>query len=137
MGGTIVILLVGTFLVAWIAPPNTNDALQYHLSRVAHWAQQASLEHFATPIPRQIWMPPWAEMAMLHLYLLAGGDWLVNMVQWLALVGCLVAVGEIVRQLGAGRSGQSVEFGHFPSKSSTTYQIDIQEFRMQLLAFFF
>jgi len=106
LGGIIVILLVGTFLVAWIAPPNTNDALQYHLSRVAHWAQQASLEHFATPIPRQIWMPPWAEMAMLHLYLLAGGDWLVNMVQWLALVGCLVAVGEIARQLGAGRSGQ-------------------------------
>lgn len=106
LGGVVVAFLAGTLLVACNAPPNTNDALQYHLSRVAHWAQQGSLTHFATPIPRQVWMPPGAEMVLLHLYLLGRGDWFANLVQWLALVGCLVTVAEIARLLGARRRGR-------------------------------
>ncbi|MEW6567333.1 MAG: hypothetical protein AB1449_04030 [Chloroflexota bacterium] len=31
----VIVLLV----VALAAPPNTNDSLSYHMSRVAHWAQ--------------------------------------------------------------------------------------------------
>ena len=83
---TIVMVLL---LVAVIAPPNTNDSLSYHMGRVAYWAQQGSIDFYTTPISRQLWMPPFGEWVMLHLYLLAGGDRWVNLVQWLAMVGSL------------------------------------------------
>lgn len=94
-------------LISLVAPPNTNDSLQYHLSRVAHWAQQRSLLFYPTPIERQLWMPPFAEMAILHLYLLANGDLLVNLVQWGSMALSLVAIGGIARRLGADRTGQA------------------------------
>jgi riboflavin transporter FmnP len=93
-------------LVAWEAPPNTNDALQYHMSRVMHWIQDRSLAYYPTPINRQLWMPPWAEMAMLHLHLLAGSDRLVNFVEWFSMVGSLVGVSLIAKVLGASIGGQ-------------------------------
>jgi hypothetical protein len=94
------------FVVALLSPPNTNDSLAYHMSRVAHWAQNHDLAHYATPIERQIWMPPWAEMAALHLYLLAGSDRAVNLVQWLSMITSLVGVSLIAARLGAPRNGQ-------------------------------
>ena len=33
------------FITAWIAPPNTNDSLTYHMSRVMNWIQDQSLQH--------------------------------------------------------------------------------------------
>jgi hypothetical protein len=78
-------------VVAYLSPPNTNDSLAYHMPRVLSWAQQASLDNYPTPIPRQLWMPPFAEWAVLHLYLLGGSDRLANLPQWLAMVGSLLA----------------------------------------------
>jgi len=94
-------------VVALAAPPNTNDSLQYHMSRVAHWAQQASLAHYATPISRQLWMPPFAEIAVLNLYVLAGGDRLVNLVQWMSMAFGVLAVSRIAAGLGAKPKGQA------------------------------
>lgn len=101
---TAAILLV----VALASPPNTNDALQYHMSRVAHWAAQGSLDHYPTPIERQLWMPPLAEVAALNLYVLAAGDRLVNLVQWMSMVGCLIGVSLIAARLGASRQAQAL-----------------------------
>lgn len=100
----VLVLLV----IALVAPPNTNDSLQYHMSRVAHWAQQASLAHYATPIERQLWMPPFAEIAVLNLYLLAGGDQFVNLVQWASMAISLVAVSLIARRLYGGAPAQAI-----------------------------
>ena len=87
----VVILIVMVLLVvALVSPPNTNDSLSYHMARVATWAQQGSLDYYPTPIARQLWMPPWAEWAVLHLYLLTGNDQLVNLVQWLAMLGSVL-----------------------------------------------
>lgn len=94
-------------LVALAAPPNTNDSLQYHLSRVAHWAQQRSLLFYPTPIERQLWMPPFAETAILHLYLLAAGDSLANLVQWGSMAVSLVVIWGIAHRLGASFAGQA------------------------------
>jgi hypothetical protein len=94
------------FLVARIAPPNTNDSLSYHMSRVMHWVQNQGLHHYPTTIDRQLWMPPWAEMAVMQLYLFKGDDGLSNLVQWFSMVASLVAVSLIARRLGAGRTGQ-------------------------------
>jgi hypothetical protein len=99
-------VLLATAVVALAASPNTWDSLTYHMSRVAHWAQAGSLSHYATGIERQNLMPPGAEIGMLHAYVLAQGDQLVNFPQWLAMAASLVGAGAIARLLGATRVGQ-------------------------------
>jgi hypothetical protein len=94
------------FFVARLAPPNTNDSLSYHLSRVMHWIQNQGLMHYSTAIDRQLWMPPWAEMAVMQLYLFKGDDGLSNLVQWFSMGASLVVVSLIARRMGAGGAGQ-------------------------------
>jgi hypothetical protein len=94
------------FVVARLAPPNTNDSLSYHLSRVMHWIQNQALVHYPTTIDRQLWMPPWAEMAIMQLHLLKGDDGLSNLVQWFSMLSSLVVVSLIARRLGANLTGQ-------------------------------
>lgn len=102
----IVVIGVVTAVVAWFAPPNSWDVLTYHMARVAHWAQNRTLAHYATGIPRQIQMAPGAEILMLHVYVLARGDRLVNFVQWGAMAASIVGVATVARQMGVGRTGR-------------------------------
>jgi hypothetical protein len=106
LGATgLLVLAVGT--VALIAPPNTFDSLTYHMSRVAHWIQNRSVEPYPTGIQRQLYQSPAAEFVILHLQILAGGgDRLVNLAQWSCLVGSLVAASLTVRHLGGGPGSQ-------------------------------
>jgi hypothetical protein len=95
-----------TALLAWLTPPQTWDSLNYHLPRVAHWAQEKAVRHYTTGIDVQNSMPPGAEMIILQVYVLTQGDKLANFVEWFCMLGCLVAAALIARQLGAGRLGQ-------------------------------
>jgi hypothetical protein len=95
-----------TALVAFFAPPQTWDSLNYHMSRVAHWAQAATIRIYATGIEVQNSRPPAAEYGILHLYVLAGGDRLANFVEWSSMVGSLVGVAVLVRGLGGGRTAR-------------------------------
>jgi len=95
-----------TAMIAWLTPPQTWDSLNYHLPRVAYWAQNRTVRHYATGIDWQNSMPPGAEFAILHFYMLAGSDRLANFVQWLAMLGSLVGVSWVARRLGANRLGQ-------------------------------
>jgi hypothetical protein len=105
-GAALIILAVG--LTACIAPPNTVDALRYHLPRLVAWLQNGNLGVFPAPDAQQLFQPPWAEFAMLHLFALAGGDALVNFVEWFSLIGCAIAVSLIAQRLGAGLRGQTL-----------------------------
>lgn len=93
-------------LVAWQAPPQTWDSLNYHMSRVAHWAQDQSVAQFATGIENQNSRPPMSEMAVLQLYVLAQGDRFSNFVSWFALAGCVVGGSALAARLGAKPIGQ-------------------------------
>lgn len=104
--GVIVGVLVITFIVAWITPPQTWDSLTYHLSRVAHWSQNRSIGHYISGIERQNSMSPGAELLVLNSYVLTGGDRLANFPQWLAMLGSLVAVSVAAKLLGAKPFGQ-------------------------------
>lgn len=105
-------LIVGiTALLAWHAPPSTWDALNYHVARVAHWAQQASLRHYPTGIEIQNSRPPGAEVAILHLFVLGNGDRLANFVEWTAMLGSLVGVTLLAQRLGAEPRGQLLAAG--------------------------
>jgi hypothetical protein len=105
LGGIgLILLLLG--IMATIAPPNTWDSMTYHLPRIMHWLQQGSVAHYPTANLRQLYQPPGAEYAMLHLYALWGSDRALNFVQWWSAIGCLVGVSLIAEHLGATRRGQ-------------------------------
>ena len=106
IAGAVAIVVIVTATVAWFAPPQTWDSLTYHMSRVAHWAQQESVEPFATGIETQNSRSPMAEFAILHGYVLASGDRLANFVEWTAMIGTLVGVALIAGRLGANKRGQ-------------------------------
>lgn len=101
-----VVVAVLTGVVAVVAPPNTWDSLNYHMPRVAHWMQMGAVRHYPTGIETQNTMPPGAELLVLHTYGLAHGDRWSNLPQWFAMLGSLVAISYIAKQLGAGRTGQ-------------------------------
>jgi hypothetical protein len=100
------LILVLTAVVSWFAPPNTWDALTYHMDRVAHWAQTGTIGHYASGIDAQNFMPPAASIFGLQVYLLGAGDRLVAFVQWTAMVGCLIVAARIAARLGAGERGR-------------------------------
>lgn len=102
--GTVALVLLATAL---LSPPNTWDAMSYHMSRVLHWIQNRSLDPYPTHIMRQIYMPPWSGLAIVQLQLLAGSDALANTVQWAAMLGSVLSVAWLARLLGAGRGGQA------------------------------
>jgi hypothetical protein len=100
------VVLTVTAMVAWITPPQTWDSLTYHFSRVAHWAQNQSIWHYATGIDRQTSMPPGAEEWVLNNYMLTQSDRLSNFPQWFAMLGSLLGVSLVAYYLGANSSGQ-------------------------------
>jgi hypothetical protein len=102
----ILLIFLFTGLVAWLAAPNTADSLNYHMPRVAHWAQNRSVEHFSTGIEQQNSRPAFAEYTILQFYVLGQGDRLVNFVEWLAMLGSVVGVSLLAALLGAPLAGQ-------------------------------
>lgn len=103
--GIVIVLLITAF-VAWVTPPQTWDSLNYHMSKVAHWAQNNSVNPYASGVIAQNSLPPGAEFNILHLYVLLGGDRLSNFVEWFAMIGSLIAVSLAANKLGAGEREQ-------------------------------
>lgn len=104
-------ILIITAVVAWVTPPQTWDSLTYHLSRMAHWAQDRSIWHYATGIDRQTSMPPGAEELILNDYVLTQSDRLSAFPEWFAMLGSLVGVSLIAYYLGAKSAGQWLAAG--------------------------
>lgn len=95
-------------MIAALSPPNTSDSLSYHLARVAHWIQAGSVEFYPTAILRQLYQPPLAEYAILHLQLLTGGDRCANLVQFFCFAACGVTASLIAQQFKQNNSTQTL-----------------------------
>jgi 4-amino-4-deoxy-L-arabinose transferase-like glycosyltransferase len=101
-------VLATTALIAVVAAPNNWDSMTYHLARVVHWLQNATVAHYPTSNLRQLQHPPFAEFVVMHTFLLSGGDGLANLVQWFATAGSALGVALIALSLGAQRTGATV-----------------------------
>jgi hypothetical protein len=102
----VALVCLATLITAILSPPNTWDSMTYHMSRVMHWLQNRSVDHYPTHILRQIEMNPWAEFAITQFQALSGGDRYANLVQWFSMVGSLVGASLIAERLGGNRSAQ-------------------------------
>jgi hypothetical protein len=105
MFGSLVILSAVGF-ISFVSPPNTLDALSYHMSRVAHWVQNGNVVFYPTNILRQLHQNPWSEFAILQFQVLGKNDAFANLVQWFSMAGSLIGTSLVAAQLGGNRQGQ-------------------------------
>ena len=106
LGVGLALILLVLSLVALLAAPNTWDSQTYHLPRIMHWQQNQDVNFYPTHILRQLHSAPWAEMAILHLHILAGSDRLANFIQLFAMIAALIGVSWIAKHLGGDRNVQ-------------------------------
>ena len=102
----IAVILSITFFIAVAYPPNNWDSMTYHLPRIEHWLQNKNLNHYYTPIDRQLLSAPFAEILILHGRALSGDDYLMNLVQWFSLLGSIIGISKITGHLGMNRKMQ-------------------------------
>lgn len=99
-------LTITTLVIGFIAPPNSQEAMSFGMTRVAYWAQNQSLAHFATLNENLNSAPPGQGIALLNFYLLAGSDRLSNFIAWGAWLACIQAVMAIAGFFKANQAGQ-------------------------------
>jgi hypothetical protein len=102
------LLLVAVALTAGAAAPNAWDSMTYHLPRITHWIQDASVSHYPTHVLRQLTLGPGAEQLAAQIELLVGSDRWINFLQTFAWIGVAIAASLLARDLGADRLGQGV-----------------------------
>lgn len=102
----IILFIVGTFLNTILFPPRNWDSMTYHMARVANWAQNHSVHHYATNISRQLFNGVFAEFVILNTYILSGNDNLSNLVQWSYYIFSIIVVSAIVKKIGISTKGQ-------------------------------
>lgn len=99
-----IVITIG--IIAWTAPPNSWDSMTYHMSRVVFWAQNKSVAFYPTHIMRQLYLSPWSEFAILQFQLLAGNDRLANFIQWFSMLGSILGVSLLAKELKLDSRGQ-------------------------------
>ena len=102
----IIVLIVcctAVYMAARTVPYNW-DSMTYHLTRIAHWAQNGSIAHYVCNDISQISGPPLAEFVNLHVYILTGNsDYFVNLLQTFSYLIIIFLVYKISGKIGCNR----------------------------------
>ena len=90
--------------LALATPPNSVDALWYHLARAAFWKQQHAVGYIPHANNARLnASPPVGEIPVLYTMVVGGTDRFVTMVALLGYASMTVSVFGIARRLGAVR----------------------------------
>lgn len=100
-GWFLVVIGLWVIVLACNTVPYNWDSMTYRLSRVAHWAQNGSVGHYASNCVRALANPPLGEFVQLHVYLLSGKtDYFFNLLQAFSYITCAVLVYALAKRLG-------------------------------------
>ena len=85
--------------------PYNWDSMTYHLPRLVHWAQNGSVEYYATAIDRQVSSPLGGAYVNLHIYVMSGGsDRFLNLLQCCSFLTNGMLVYGIAKKIGCSRN---------------------------------
>lgn len=102
--GILILIGIAVLGLSLITVPYNWDSMTYHLPRIAHWAQNHSVAHFATHSIRQIASPVLAEFINLHVYILCRGhDWFFNLLQGVSYLTGAVMVAAIASKFSCDK----------------------------------
>lgn len=138
----LIAVLLGTIVLylSFRTVPYNWDSMTYHLPRIAHWAQNGSIAHYATNILRQISSPVLAEFVNLHVFILwSGSDFLFNILQCSSYLTCAAAVYAISRKLRctpAFCATASLLFASMPIAFAEALTTQVDNFATLWLLFF-
>ncbi len=138
------LVLAGTLVAAWLVyavPPNNNDSISTHMSRVGYWLQYGSFHPWPTQKLWQIIYPVNAQVQILWLVLFTRSDRLVGLVQWFSQFAAAVSVFGLARLLKADRAQSAfaaLVFLTFPivNLQSSTTQNDLVTAALFAAAFY-
>jgi hypothetical protein len=82
---SLILILIG--FQGFIYPPNNWDSLTYHMARIPHWIINENISPFPTAISRQVNSPPFSELFISQLNILAKNDYFSNFIQYIFLIG--------------------------------------------------
>ena len=89
------------FIMSLVTIPHTVDSMTYNMTRIAYWARNQSVAHYATNDVRAVTTAPIAEFINLQVYILHDkSDVLFNLVQSLSYIGNTFLVMGICKKLG-------------------------------------
>jgi len=100
------LVLLITFVICFFYLPNNADAMSYRFPRILMWIQNNNVNFFQTPDQRQLFMAPFADYLILHLYLVFDNALYINIVQWLAMFLSLISASLITKELGGSLKAQ-------------------------------
>lgn len=103
---SLLMIIIPLFLIAVSYPPNNWDSMTYHMARVMHWKQNKNVAFYPTNNDRQLYSGPVAEYVILNWMLLINSDLLSNLVQYLSMLGSVVASTLIVKMYSKDRLAQ-------------------------------
>lgn len=73
---------MSVMVLSILTVPYNSDSMTYHLPRIAHWAQNRTVAHYAANDVRQIASPVLAEFINVQVYILSGNkDYFLNLLQ--------------------------------------------------------
>jgi hypothetical protein len=98
--GGVAVSAVALLALVYLVPPNNHDGLTYHMTRVALWLQQGSLDAVARPDLRTTILPANAELLVLWQAVLLRHDVTAGLVQWLSWAGAMLAAYGVGREAG-------------------------------------
>jgi 4-amino-4-deoxy-L-arabinose transferase-like glycosyltransferase len=105
LGIVVLVFFIVGFIMILLVPPNTNDILTTHLTRVLFWLQHGDMLPWNTPNNFNLIYPVNANLLMLWTMLFTKNWFSAGFIQWFGALAGAVGIYGLSRRLGWHRAG--------------------------------